>query len=40
MQQCPNFNRVSIKDIAPEVTAESVSLMDDLHGDPTLIALL
>lgn len=29
-----NINGLSIKDISPEVAAESVSLMDDFHGDP------
>ena len=29
-----NINGLSIKDISPEVAAESISLMDDFHGDP------
>ena len=29
-----DINGLSIKDISPEVAAESVSLMDDFHGDP------
>ena len=29
-----NINGLSIKDISPEVAAESISLMDDFHGAP------
>ena len=29
-----DINGLSIKDISPEVAAESVSLMDNFHGDP------
>jgi len=29
-----NINGLAIKDISPEITAESVSLMDNFHVDP------
>ncbi len=29
-----NINGLKIKDISPEIAAESISLMDDFHGDP------
>ncbi|QQV75112.1 Ribonuclease VapC22 [Rickettsia tillamookensis] len=29
-----NINGLSIKDISPEIAAESISLIDDFHGDP------
>ncbi|CAK6516445.1 type II toxin-antitoxin system VapC family toxin [Rickettsia helvetica] len=29
-----NINGLSIKDISPEIAAESIALMDGFHGDP------
>ena len=30
-----NINGLSIKDISAEIAAESISLMDEFHGDPS-----
>jgi PIN domain nuclease of toxin-antitoxin system len=34
LESIANINGLFIKDITPEVAAESVSLMDAFHGDP------
>ena len=34
LESIANINGLLIKDISPEIAAESVSLMDDFHGDP------
>ncbi|WPX99646.1 Type II toxin-antitoxin system VapC family toxin (plasmid) [Candidatus Megaera polyxenophila] len=34
LESIANINGLLIKDISPEVAAESVSLMDAFHGDP------
>ena len=34
LESIANINGLFIKDITPEIAAESVSLMDDFHGDP------
>jgi len=34
LESIHNLDGLSVKDISPEIAAESVSLMDDFHGDP------
>jgi PIN domain nuclease of toxin-antitoxin system len=34
LESIANINGLFIKDISPEIAAESISLMDDFHGDP------
>jgi PIN domain nuclease of toxin-antitoxin system len=34
LESISNINGLSIKDISIEIAAESISLMDDFHGDP------
>jgi len=34
LESIANINGLFIKDISPEIAAESIYLMDDFHGDP------
>jgi PIN domain nuclease of toxin-antitoxin system len=34
LEAITNINGISIKDISPEIAAESILLMDNFHGDP------
>jgi PIN domain nuclease of toxin-antitoxin system len=34
LESITNINGISIKDISPEIAAESILLMDNFHGDP------
>ncbi len=34
LESISNINGLSIKDLSPEIVAESVLLLDDFHGDP------
>ncbi|HJD56338.1 MAG TPA: type II toxin-antitoxin system VapC family toxin [Rickettsia endosymbiont of Pyrocoelia pectoralis] len=34
LESITNINGLTVKDISPEIAAESISLIDDFHGDP------
>ncbi len=34
LESISNINGLAIKDISPEIAAESIALMDEFHGDP------